>query len=389
MKVTLLGGFGEKGRTSVAVEAGATRVVFDVGIKVGASGAEYYPVFPEARTIDAVFISHAHEDHIGALCRLLALGYGGPIHMTAETLEEAPATLRAYGGADEVARFPLPVDRISLFRPGETVTVGALRVTTGRSGHVAGGAWFHVSDGARSVTYAGDVVPDSAVFRMDPLPSADLVVLDASYGADPVSSAERARAIAAWVAAHPGGSLLPTPLSGRSLELLAALPGPVAVHAAMRPALEAQVAAGDMLVAGAAELVGQRLARAVDWHDGDALPPLPLLCDDGMGTAGPSAALIPRARAAGHPILLTGHLPAGSPGAQALAEGAAAWIRMPTHPTLSGNAAIWERAGRPAALGHSCPPDDLAALGRAIPRLMAHWRTGDSFELGEVAACAS
>ncbi len=389
MRVTLLGGFGEKGRTSIAIEAGATRVVFDVGVKVSAAGAEYYPVFPDARSIDAVFISHAHEDHVGALCRLLALGYGGPIHMTAETLDEAPATLRAYGGAEDVARWPLPVDRIRLFRPGDTIAVGGLRIATGRSGHVAGGAWFHVSDGTSNVAYAGDVVPDSAVFRMDPIPPADLVVLDASYGADPVSSAERARAIAAWVAARPGGALLPTPLSGRSLELLAAIPGPVAVHAAMRPALEAQVAADDMLVAGAAELVGQRLARAVDWHDGDALPPLPLLCDDGMGTAGPSATLIPRARAAGHPILLTGHLPAGSPGAQALADGAAAWIRMPTHPTLSGNAAIWERAGRPAALGHSCPASDLEALGQAIPGLMPRWRTGDSFEVSEVAACAS
>lgn len=388
MRVTLLGGFGEKGRTSIAVDAEATRVVFDVGIKVGAVGADYYPVFPDARSIKAVFVSHAHEDHVGGLCRLLALGYAGPIYMTAETLQEAPATLLAYGAADEVARWPLPAERVRLFRPGDTVAVGRLRIATGRSGHVAGGAWFHVADGTGSVAYAGDVVPDSAVFRMDPIPPADLVVLDASYGADPIASAERARSIAAWVAARPGGALLPTPLSGRSLELLAAIEGPVAVHAGMRPALAAQVAAGELLVPGAAELVGRRLARAVDWHDGDALPALPLLCDDGMGTAGPSAKLIPRARAAGHPILLTGHLPAGSPGAQALAEGAATWIRMPTHPTLPGNAAIWEQAGRPAALGHSCPPSDLEALGQAIPGLMPRWRTGDSFELGEVTSCA-
>lgn len=386
MKVGLLGGFGEKGRTSLAVSSGGARILLDAGIKVGATGDEYYPAWGRsADAIDAIFISHAHEDHVGALSRLLSLGYSGPIFITAETFAEAPATLAAYADPQDFARFPLPRDRIEMFAPGDVLDIGGLRVATGCSGHVVGGAWFAVSDGARKVVYSGDVVPDSSVFRMDPAPECDLLVLDASYGADSVSGSQRAREIAAWVAAHPDGCLLPTPLSGRSLELLATLPGPLAIHADMRKALESQMEADDALMPGAAAMLRERLAKAADWFEEDELPAMPLLTDDGMGSAGPASRLIPRAQAEGYPILLTGHLPACSPGDLARRSGHAEWIRMPTHPTLSGNVSIWENAGRPAALGHSCTANDLEALRVHIPLLRAGCRTGDSIEIGKEA----
>jgi phosphoribosyl 1,2-cyclic phosphodiesterase len=379
MQVDLLGGFGEKGRTSLAVRRPAGRVVFNLGIKVGASGADYYPALKgPAGDIEAVLISHAHEDHVGALSWLLAQGFRGRILMTEETKAEAPATLAGYAEPHDLARHPFPADAVETFEPGQTLRIGGLTIATGRSGHVVGGVWFAVDDGTSKLVYCADVVPESAVFGMDPIPACDLLVLDASYGADPVPGAERAAAIANWIAAHPQGCLLPTPLSGRSLELMAALAMPFAIHAAMRPALEAQIGAGAALLPGVAEMLNRRLGKATDWRDGDPLPSCPLLCDDGMGKAGPSARLLPLADASTYPILLTGHLPAGSPGERLHAAGRAAWIRMPTHPTLAGNVAIWEQAGRPAALGHSCSPADLAALKPHIPSLRTECRTGDS-----------
>ncbi|WP_425291556.1 MBL fold metallo-hydrolase [Aminobacter anthyllidis] len=382
MRIDLCGGFGEKGRTSVAISGSDQRILLDAGIKVGASGAEYYPALPGGvDDIDAVLISHAHEDHVGALSWLLAQGYRGRILMTAETREEAPATLGAYADPNDFRRFPLPEERIELFEPGDSLTIGGLTIATGRSGHVVGGVWFAVDDGSRKVVYSADVVPDSSVFVMDAMPPCDLLVFDASYGADPVSGAARAQAIAEWVATRPGGCLVPTPLSGRSLELMAILHGPIAIHAAMRASLAAQIEATSALHPAMVPLLRRRLADAGDWHDGDPLPPCPLLADDGMGKAGPSATLLPRADAAGYPVLLTGHLPAGSPGEMLQAAGRAGWIRMPTHPTLSGNLAIWEGAGRPMALGHSCLPDALQELAPHMPSLRTDLRTDDSFTL--------
>ncbi|MER8629441.1 MBL fold metallo-hydrolase [Mesorhizobium opportunistum] len=377
MMLDLLGGFGEKGRTSLAVSSGCGRILLDIGIKVGATGAEYYPALDgSVADIDAVFVSHAHEDHVGALSWLLSRGYAGPIFMTAETRDEAPATLAAYAAPADFKRFPIPDDRIEIFEPGDTLKSGNLAIRTGRSGHVVGGVWFAVDDGKSRVAYSADVVPDSNVFVMDTIPHCDLLVFDASYGADPVPGAARAREISQWVARHSDGCLLPTPLSGRSLELIAALPGPFAVHAGMRTSLEAQIGATAALLPGVCELLRARLASAADWTDADPLPLLPLLADDGMGAAGPSSHLLPRADQAGLPVLLTGHLPAGSPGDLLHKAGRADWVRMPTHPTLSGNVGIWEKAGRPDALGHSCTTDLLDDLKSHIPSLRTQCRTG-------------
>ena len=382
MEIGLFGGFGEKGRVSVAVRSAGTCLLLDAGIKVGARGPDYHPrlVWP-AGEIDALLVSHAHEDHVGALAWLLAQGFCGRILMTAETFGEAPATLGGYADPADLAAHPLPRERIELFEPGETLSIGGMSVETGRSGHVVGGVWFAVDDGSRRLVHCGDVVPDSGVFVMDPVPPCDLIALDASYGADPISGKERAEAIAGWIEAHSGGCLLPTPLSGRSLELMAVIPGDFAIHASMRDALATQIAAGSAVSPAAAAVLAGRLKSAPDWTDDQPLPALPLLADDGMGKAGPSARLLPRADAEGFPVLLTGHLPEGSPARLLHEAGRAGWIRMPTHPTLPGNVAIWEGAGRPAALGHSCAPAELAALAAHIPSLRADSRTEQVLKL--------
>lgn len=379
MEIDLLGGFGEKGRTSVGVRAAGQNILLDVGIKVGATGAEYYPALEgSARGFDAVFISHAHEDHVGGLSWLLSRGFRGRILMTAETRAEAPATLAAYADSGDLRQHPFPYDKIEIFEPGDTLTCGDLKIKTGCSGHVVGGVWFAVHDRNSRLVYAGDVVPDSSVFVMDEIPECDMLILDASYGADPVAGATRASAIAAWIEDHAAGCLLPTPLSGRSLELMAGLRGRFAIHAGMRASLQAQIDARRALLPGMSEALQKRLREAVDWADTDTLPPCPLLADDGMGEAGPSSRLLPLADAAGYPILLTGHLPTGSPADLIYKKGRADWIRMPTHPTLSGNVHIWENAGRPPALGHSSAPSALAELAVHIPSLDPQCLTGQT-----------
>jgi hypothetical protein len=105
------------------------------------------------------------------------------------------------------------------------------------------------------------------------------------------------------------------------------------------------------------------------------------LCHDGMGISGPSRGILAQARAARHPTLFTGHLPAGSPGERMLADGHAQWIRLPTHPTLSENIALASAAGARIVLGHSCDTAMLARLARRIRGLRADLATGDSFDL--------
>lgn len=385
IKIGLHGGFGEKGRTSVGISTSDCRMLFDVGIKVGATGRDYYPLISgeEIKALDALFISHAHEDHVGGLAWILAQGFQGRIFMTAETMAESPDTLSNYAENSDLSAFPFPADRIEIFQPGDNIELNGARILTGRSGHVAGGVWFAVYAQDQCIVYSADVVPDSTVLDMDPIPACDLLVLDASYGADPISGTERAVAIQQWISQNQDGCLLPTPLSGRSLELMAIMPSRFAIHASMREPLAAQIRGENCFRAGVEQRLKTALSRAQDWSEEQSLPTCPLLTDDGMGRAGPSVYAINKASKTGMPILLTGHLPEGTPAYELEEQGLADWIRLPTHPTLSGMISIWEGAEKPPVLGHSCKQELWTELATHIPTLRTDLVTGDVLEIGE------
>ncbi|MBN9061678.1 MAG: hypothetical protein BGP06_20990 [Rhizobiales bacterium 65-9] len=380
MKLTLHGGVGEKGRTCVGIEQDDFRLLLDVGVNTSAprDSDRYYPAISSDRlaTIDAILITHAHEDHAAALGWCVQRGFKGRVFMSAAARDELDATLAGY--ATPAGREAVKTIRIESIEAGDNLSLGPFVLKTGRSGHVVGGVWCHVSADARSVLYCGDVVPASPVLAMDAPPACDLILIDASYGDDNVPSALRSAAVRDWVRARPEGSVLPTPLSGRSLELLAVIEGPIAVHASMRAPLAAQIAARGWLAPGAADRLSARLAQTQSWEEGKPLPRAALLCHDGMGLEGPSRAALERAEHEGRPVLLTGHLPAGSPGQRMRAAGKADWLRLPTHPTLAENIALIEASGATRALAHSCDPDVIATLKPLIPMLAADATTGDA-----------
>ena len=383
MRIALHGGFGEKGRTSLGIESGGYRLLLDCGVKTSARGTpDYYPAISAAtlRSIDAAIVTHAHEDHVAALGWCIANGLRGRVLMTAETRRELAACLGDYAAPEHAAlALAAPIEHLPL--GSDAVQLGPLRISTGRSGHVTGGVWCAVDDGSAMLVYCGDVAPGSPVFAMDPVTRCDALVIDASYGDDDQGIAERGAQIAAWVAAHPGGCVLPTPLYGRSADLLAVVPAPLFLAPGMRDALAAQLAGSDWITDGAAARLGARLDAATDWHPGESPPRGALLCHDGMGLGGPSRGILATARAQAHPTLFTGHVPAGSPGARMLAEQRAQWIRLPTHPTRSENIALASRAGAATVIGHSCDAAALVRLESHLPQLRTGLATGGQVDV--------
>ena len=383
MKLVLHGGFGEKGRTSLAVVGDGYRLLLDCGVKTSARGThDYYPVMTadELARTNAIVVTHGHEDHVAALGWCIAHGFRGRILMTATTRRGLSACLDDY--AEPADRRLVETAAIDALPVGaRPLALGPFRVTTGRSGHIGGGVWCAVDNGERRMLYCGDVVPASPVFAMDSLPRCDAVVLDASYGDDPTPAATRARQIADWVLAHPQGCALPTPLYGRSAELLACVPGALYLAPGMRDALREQIDDDVWLASGIAPRLARRLDEAQAWRPGSPLPRGALLCHDGMGLAGPSQQILALARAASHPVLFTGHVPSGSLGERLLADGLAAWIRLPTHPTLPENRAMVIATGARSVLGHSCDATALASLARDLPALRLDAKTGDTVEV--------
>lgn len=382
MRLALYGGFGEKGRTCLGVEAAGFRVLLDAGVKTSALGRhDYYPAIAgdAIAALDAIVVTHAHEDHVAALGWCLAQGFRGRILMTDETRREADELLAGYATPDERAR--VQAATIETLAPVATFRLGPFDAATGRAGHMAGSVWMTLASGGTRLGYCGDMVPRSVVFASDPMPAVDTLVLDASYGDDDTSAATRARAVQGWIAAHPQGSVLPTPRFGRSAELAMIVDTPLALAPGMRAALAAQRDDAQWLRPGVVATLDARLRDAVDWRIGDPLPRAALLCDDGMGRAGPSRPILADASARGHPTLFTGHLPEGTPGARMVDTKRADWIRLPTHPTLAENRALAAASGAARVIGHSCDAAALARLGTAVPRLDASLRTGMVIDL--------
>jgi len=383
MRVTLHGGFGEKGRTCLRVAADGYEVLLDAGVKTSARGhADYYPAISDAelRAAAAIVVTHAHEDHVAALGKFLARGFAGRICMTGETREECASLLEGYGDPDDAAQL-LQAKLESLPLGAGAAALGPFTVQTGRSGHIAGGVWCMLDDGRTRFGYCGDVAPASPVFAMDPMPACDALAIDASYGDDDVAYAARAAQVVAWVDAHPRGAVLPTPQYGRSLELFALLEGRAVLAPGMLDALAEQLHDGAWLRESPGRIF-RWLHDARAWEIGDPLPAAPILCHDGMGMHGPSRELLHAAERVGHPVLLTGHVPEGSPGERLRNAGLADWIRLPTHPTLHENVAIARATRARLVLGHSCDHAMLTRLAAHMPQLRVDAATGDSLEIG-------
>jgi len=376
--VHLYGGFGEKGGLCLGLRSGGHGLLIDAGVHTGAGSQRYPGISPEElASYQALILTHGHEDHVAALGWIREQGFSGPVWLTEETRLDTLDIAERYAEPHHrpwIAQAPFRILDV-----GSPFSVGPFQVTTGRSGHAVGGVWCLVTAEGQRLLYCGDVVPHSTLLTMDPLPPCDAMVLDASYADDPSSLRLQQDRIRQWLADHPGGAVLPTPLTGRSLELLA-LVEEVAIAGSMRDSLARQLAPSPWLGPGVAGLPA-RLARAVDWAPGQPLPTVPLLCDDGMGQRGPSAAALEAAAAQGRPILLTGHLPRGSLAETLYQQGRAAWIRFPTHPTLAENVALVEATGPALVLGHSCSPEGLDRLAAHLPLLDATARNRGVYNL--------
>ena len=90
VRLTVLGGAQQVGRSAFLVKTRESSVLLDCGINPGSQRPfESFPRFdsPEFQldSLDAVVITHAHLDHCGLIPFLYKYGYDGPLYCTAPT----------------------------------------------------------------------------------------------------------------------------------------------------------------------------------------------------------------------------------------------------------------------------------------------------------------
>lgn len=251
MRLTFLGATGTVTGSRFLIDHEGARILVDCGLFQGPKSLrsknwEPFPVDPAS--LDAVILTHAHIDHSGYLPRLAHEGFDGPVWCTAATKSLCELMLPDSARLQEEEAYYANKRRSSSHHPalplyttddadrvleqfvsahfGEVFNpVDGLAVRFSRVGHILGAAAVHVSNGSTSVVFTGDVGrPNDAVMREpDPLPAADYVVTEATYGdrTHPQQDSEEVLAELIRTTINRGGSvLIPTFAVGRAQMLM-------------------------------------------------------------------------------------------------------------------------------------------------------------------------
>lgn len=201
IRITMLGGSRQVGRSCILLQTPNTKVLLDCGINPAVKGRERFPYLDvsefKLNEIDAIILSHAHLDHSALIPYLFKMGYRGPVYMTAPTRDlTAILTLDFIGVAYKQATSPLfsSVDikemvkhTICLDFNEVTDIAPDIRITFYNSGHCLGSAITHINigNGSHNLVYSGDIkyartrLLDRAVSNF---PRMETLILESTYG---------------------------------------------------------------------------------------------------------------------------------------------------------------------------------------------------------------
>ena len=251
MKLTFFGAAGEVTGSCHILEVGGRRILLDCGLIQGGrkDEARNRDPFPfDARSIDAVVLSHGHLDHCGRLPLLVRRGFRGPVHAQRASCELVAILLADAARLEErdaeylsrkLGKHIKPLftfedgrDVVKSLRPqpyGQPFEVApGISVTFRDAGHIIGSCIVEVRCRAggeeRTLVFSGDLGQYETPILRDPEspPKADVVLMESTYGGR--RHREREDTIAEMgdiiARAESGNILIPAFAIGRSQEVL-------------------------------------------------------------------------------------------------------------------------------------------------------------------------
>ena len=261
MKITFYGAAGEVTGSKHVVEVGGKRVLLDCGTFQGKrsdSLAKNAAMAAELPTVDAVVLSHAHQDHCGLLPVLVKRGYAGKIFTTKSTAEITELMLtdsahiqeQDYGFlqrhhmklaepsgplytavdvAPTMARFETVPYQHS--KPGWTTIAPGVRLKLYEAGHILGSAVTVLEmdgpHGLERVAYTGDLGRPHTPLLRDPdfvREEVSTLLLESTYGNRVHQSVQEAmgrlKDVIHRAVARRGKIIVPTFALGRTQELI-------------------------------------------------------------------------------------------------------------------------------------------------------------------------
>jgi len=251
VRITLLGGVQEVGRSAILVQTRESSILLDCGINPGAS--KPFEAFPrldhpafEIDSLDAVVISHAHLDHCGLVPLLFKYGYDGPVYCSAPT--SSLMTLLQLDYLDVASKQGIipPYDQKDVrecvlhtipLRYGVVTDIAPdVRLTLHNAGHILGSSiiHLHIGEGLHNIVYTGDykyaktMLLEAATAEF---PRVETVITESTYGGPDdimpsrVEAEERLVKIVNETLERKGKVLIPVPAVGRAQEIMLVLDG--------------------------------------------------------------------------------------------------------------------------------------------------------------------
>ncbi len=245
VRITILGGARQVGRSALLVRTRESCILLDCGINPGSSNPiEAYPRLDveefDLKRLDGVVITHAHLDHCGFLPYLFKYGYDGPVYCSQPTeslmmlllgdyLEVMAKEGRAAPFSPEDVREV--ITHIIPLGFGEVTDVSPdIRLTLHNAGHILGSSMvhIHVGKGLHNIVYTSDfkfgptqlLPPASTQF-----PRVETLLMESTYGgaSDSVKSREETEEEFISIAnsiLEKGKVLIPVPAVGRAQEIM-------------------------------------------------------------------------------------------------------------------------------------------------------------------------
>lgn len=209
MKFYVAGGCGEHGRNCFFVEGETTSFLVDCGL-MATEPENPMPRLSQGEivSLDYVFLTHSHLDHVGGIPWLYEQGFQGTIVASEETLEQVPFSMEKKCSLTD------------FWKESSSIVL-----QWGRSGHCVGSVWFYFQVEGKTLLFSGDYTENTQVYGTDCLShlTADLAVLDAAYGKSavhyPQMCEDLVTAVKSLLQAHPL-LLFPVPKYGRGIELI-------------------------------------------------------------------------------------------------------------------------------------------------------------------------
>lgn len=187
------------------------RVLVDCGLFQGTNREERMNLDPfpyDPATIDAVFITHAHMDHIGRLPILIKQGYQGPIYSTPPTLDISNVAFqdaiglmdrdshnngkndKNHNSKDETPplygqkEVTILMNQWKTFGYHEPLQIGDFTVVFRDSGHILGSAMVEFTYQGKKILFTGDLGNSPAPLLKDTeaISDIDYLIMESVYG---------------------------------------------------------------------------------------------------------------------------------------------------------------------------------------------------------------